>query len=191
MPKAKKLQLSKTRWAGLFNKTLSKPRRLSQVCNTVGAHYLITKCHGVVEKKFKDKSVQQIKMSIKHQSTSIENNVLLSSRYITDLLDEEDYAGKSIHDFDLAGLAGVYFEVIEIREHNDNKYPELRFYNKSVSTSVKNKSTKKNKPSKPKPPVVSESDVDGEPDEEGEEDDEEIESDGDVTNWSINESTSS
>ena len=161
------------------------------MCGTVGAHYLITKCYSVIEKKFKNKTLQQIKMGIKNQSTSVENIVLLSSRYITDLLDEEDYIGKTIYDFDLTSLAGVYFEVVEIREYNDTKYAELRFYNKSASTSAKNKVLKKKKPTKPKPPVVSESDVDGEVDEEGDEDDEEIESDGDVTNWSINGSTSS
>ena len=191
MPKAKKLQLSKTKWAGLLNKTLSKPRSLSQVCDTVGVHYLITKCYGVIEKKFKNKTLQQIKMGIKNQSSSVENIVLLSSRYITDLMDEEDFIGKTIYDFDLTGLAGMYFEVMELREYNDNKFAELRFYNKSISTSAKNKVLNKKKPTKPKPPVVSESDLDGDMDEEGEEDDEEIESDGDVSNWSINKSTSS
>ena len=63
--------------------------------------------------------VQQIKMTIKNQSTSTENVVLLSSRYITDLLSEDVYVDKSIHDFDLAGLVGIYFEVIEIQEFID------------------------------------------------------------------------
>ena len=161
------------------------------MCDKVGVHYLITKCYGVIEKTFKSKTLQQIKMGIKNQSTSVENVVLLSSRYITDLLDEEDFKGKSIYDFDLTGIAGMCFEVMELREFADNKFAELRFYNKPISTSAKNKVSNKKKPTKNKPPVVSESDLDGEIDEEGDEDDEEMESDGDVTNWSINESTSS
>ena len=183
----KKLALTKARWAGLFNKTLSKPRSLSTVCNKVGANYLITKCHGVVEKKYQGKTLQQIKMSIKNQSSSAENIVLLSSRYITDLLDEDEYAGKTIYDFDLTGLTGMFFEVMEIREYNDNKYAEIRFYNKAGSAAVK-KALKKKKSVKPKPPVVSESDVELEPDDDGEDDDDD--SDGEGADWAINESTS-
>ena len=191
MPKAipKKVALTKSRWAGLFNKTLSKPRSLSTVCNKVGANYLITKCHGVVEKKYQGKTLQQIKLTIKNQSTSAENVVLLSSRYITDLLDEDEYAGKSIYDFDLTGLSGMFFEVMEIREYNDNKYAEIRFYNKAGSVAVKKavKAVKK-KSVKPKPPVVSESDIELEPEDDGEDDDDDSDAEGD--DWAITESTS-
>ena len=161
MPKTKKVTITKQKLVTILNKPLTKPRGLASVCNKIGQKFGIVKVLGVSENVYKDTgdSITSLNMTIQNKGTLTVHPVIVSQRYIKELLKDPAYSDKTLQDFDLSCLAELCFEVVELRSYGANVYPELRFYAKPDSEKRSNvvKKKKQVKASKP-PPVISDSD---------------------------------
>ena len=187
MGKVKKMSMTKQKLATILNRPLSKPRGLASVANKVGQKFVIIKVLGFSENQYKDQdtTVTSINMTIREMSKLTPHQVIVSQRYIKELLKEPGYTDKDITDLDLSGLTDLGFEVVEIRNFGAQKqtsYPELRFFVKSESSEKKTETpSKKKKQVKPKPPIV-QSDSD---DDEGREE-EDVDEDEGSSDWVSN-----
>ena len=105
MPKTKKVTVSKQKLLTLLNKPLTKPRGLSSVCNKVGQKFSVIKVLGISENVYKEREecVSSLNMDIQNIATSVVYSVIVSQRYIKELLKDPSYNDKSLQDLDLSG----------------------------------------------------------------------------------------